>query len=100
MSVYKFKIFLIIFLGLLGSAARAGEFKIHPLDAFNNPQSYTEMEKNLNQAVAADPKLKSEAIEKARLLAETYLKNGRLQEAIWAYEKGGLYHHSDRTNLC
>ena len=96
MSVYKFKIFLIIFLGLLGSSVRASELNIHPLDAFNNPQSYTEMEKNLNQAVAADPKLKSEAIEKARLLAETYLKNGRLQEAIWAYEKGGLYQDSER----
>jgi hypothetical protein len=66
------------------------------LSSNKNPSSfYTELESSIDKAIIEDPSLLGSARLKASEVAEIYLQNGRLQEAMWALEKGGLYQYAE-----
>ena len=98
----RFISIVLVSLGLLWPFTFANAIDIDPasihfskLDQFNQVQDYIQMEQKLEKAVELDPQLNKQAPLVAKNLADIYLKNGRVQEAIWALEKGGLFFESE-----
>lgn len=65
------------------------------LDKTGSVALYRKLEKNLVQAIALDPELSDQARTAGSELGMTYLTNARIQEAIWAFERGGLYSEAE-----
>ena len=61
----------------------------------SKPVNYLHLEQTLEKAIAQDPSLAGPSKEVAVDVAEQYLMNGRIQEAIWALEKGGSYYYAE-----
>jgi len=57
----------------------------------SSSEVFVRMENELTTALKNDPSLTKEAPATASVVAEIYLKNQRVQEAIWALDRGGLY---------